>query len=338
MRKLRILVLMHKDFIPPDQATQREREVAPWKTEFDVVYTLKQSGHEVLPLGVISNLEQIIDALANFKPHVVFNLLEEFDGESVFDQNIVSYLELKRVAYTGNGPHGLMLGRDKALSKKILQYHRIAVPKFQVVPLRRQVKRRSSLNFPLFVKSVSEEASLGISQASLVTNDQKLKERVEFVHDHIGTDAIIEQYIDGREIYVGVLGNSRLEVLPPCELIFGKSAQDMPKIATSKIKHSAAYREKHDIDTTSIELEEPLKTTVNKMCKRAFKHLYLQGYARFDLRIDHHGTPFILEANPNPDIAEIEDFAISAYYADIEYPELLERIIRLGISRQKKKA
>ena len=209
MKRLRILVLMHEDLVPPDPLNGQEVAGAEWKTEYDVVTTLRKLGHDVKPLGVKSDLGVLRSAVEDWKPHIAFNLLEEFDGVAVYDQNVVSYLELLHMPYTGCNPRGLMLARDKALSKKLFSFHRIPFPDFMVVPQGRTVKRPKGLSFPLIVKSVTEEASHGISQASIVQDDDKLKERVAFIHASVGTGALIEQYIEGRELYVGVLGDRK---------------------------------------------------------------------------------------------------------------------------------
>ena len=226
MKRLRVLVLMHPDLVPPDSTKgYSEQEINEWKTEYDVVSTLRAAGHEVRPLGVHDELKPIRDEIEGWKPHVVFTLLEQFHGEVIYDQNVASYLELMRIPYTGCNPRGLMLARGKDLSKTLVHYHRIPVPAFAVFPLRRKVRRPSRLALPLIVKSLSEDASWGISQASVVDTDEKLAERVAFIHERIGTAAIAEQYIEGRELYVGVLGNDRLRVLPVWELKFGNMAE-----------------------------------------------------------------------------------------------------------------
>ncbi len=221
MKRPRVLVLMHPDLVPPDSLKgYSEQEINVWKTEYDVVSTLRRGGHEVRALGVQHELKPIRDVIEEYKPEVVFNLLEEFHGETAYDQNVASYLELMRIPYTGCNPRGLMLARGKDLSKQLLSYHRIPVPAFAVFPIRRKVRRPARLGLPLIVKSLSEDASEGIAQASVVDSDEKLAERVTFIHDRVGTAAIAEQYIEGREIYVGVLGNDRLRVLPVWELDF----------------------------------------------------------------------------------------------------------------------
>ena len=334
MRKKRVLVLMHKDLVPPDQATKKERDKAPWKTEYDVVQTLKEKNHDVQALGVISSLSRIRDALSEFDPHIVFNLMEEFDGEAIFDQNVVSYLQLRRVPFTGCGPRGLMLSRDKAISKAVLGHHRIPVPSYQVVRKGRKFKLKKNLHYPLIVKSLFEESSMGIAQASVVYEEGKLKERVEFIHESIGTDAIIEEYIDGKEVYVGVIGNQRTRVLPPWELVFKKPGDNMELIATERVKFSEDYRKKYGITTRGLDQRQTaLLEKIYKLSKRIYKLLYLSGYARLDFRIGPNDTPYLLEANPNPDIARDEDFASSAWEAGIDFSTLLEKIIQLGIQR-----
>src|SRR5499427_8186706 len=222
MRRLRVLVLMHPDFLPPDSSDgYTARQINEWRTEYDIVSTLREAGHEVRPLGVQEEIKPVRDEIEGFKPHVVFNLLEQFYHEPLYDQHIASFLELMRIAYTGCNPRGLILARGKDLSKTLVHHRRIAVPSFAVFPMRHKVKRPARLALPLIVKSLSEDGSYGISQASIVDTDEKLIERVAFIHERIGTAAIAEQYIEGRELYVGVLGNTRLRVLPVWELKFG---------------------------------------------------------------------------------------------------------------------
>ena len=234
MKRLTILVLTHPDLVPPEvEGVLSAREAFDIKTEFDVISTLRETGHDVHVLGVQWELRPIREAVDALKPDIVFNLLEEFHGETMYDQNVVSYLELMKVKYTGCNPRGLMLSRGKALSKKLLAYHRIRVPDFAVFPMGRKVKRPRHLAFPLIVKSLIEHSSLGISQASVVDSDEKLAERVRFIHERIGTDAIAEQFIGGREIYVSVLGNDRLAAFTPWELVVEKQDPDAPLIATA---------------------------------------------------------------------------------------------------------
>jgi len=335
MKKHRVLALMHPQLVPPDSLDgQGEKDINTWKTEYDVVSHLRACGHEVRPLGVQYELAPVREAVELFQPHVVFNLLEEFHGEVVFDHNVVSYLELLRVPYTGCNPRGMILSRGKALSKKLCTYHRIRVPDFAVFPMGRKVRRPAYLNYPLIVKSLIEHASLGIAKASVVDSDDKLAERVRFVHERIGTEAIAEQFIDGRELYVSVMGNERLVAFPAFELVAEKRSPDEPLIATARAKHDIEYQERHGIDIRPADLPADLAAEAAHISKRIYRILELSGYARLDFRLDAHGDLYFLEANPNPEIAEREEFASSARHAGVSYADLLQRILRLGLRQQ----
>jgi D-alanine-D-alanine ligase len=331
MKTQRVLMLVHADLVPPDDlSTLTDEAREPMKTEVDVYRALVASGHEVLKVGIRDELSGIRRALRDFQPTVAFNLLEEFDGEAVFDQHVVSYLEMIRLPYTGCNPRGLVLARDKALAKKILHYHRLAAPDFMVVPMNRKLKRPMRLEFPLIVKSLVEEASLGISQASIVDNDAKLQERVDFIHERLKTDALVESFIEGRELYVSVLGNHRLNVLPVWELVFGDMPENSSLIATRKAKWDRAYQSRHRI--TSRRASHLDEERVARVSKRIYRALGLSGYARLDFRQTKDGTLYFLEANPNPQIAEDEDFADSAKAAGMSYDRLLDKILALGLN------
>ena len=336
MNKLRILALVHRHLIPPDAIPEGTDIVsAPWRTEYDVISTLTGLGHEVKALGVHDDLGEIRRLATEWKPHIAFNLLEGFDDITIFDQNVVSHLELLKLPYTGCNPRGLLLARDKSLSKKLLAYHRIPVPDFEVFRIGRTVRRSKRLNFPLMVKSLTEEASIGISQASVVDSDEKLKERVAFIHESIGTSAIVERYIEGRELYVGILGNQVLQSLPVWELFFTNMPPEAKRIATDRVKWSVKYQKKYGIDSgPARDLPEGTEARIQHVCKRAYRALELSGYARIDLRLDEAGNVWVLEANPNPQIARGEDFAASAEKQGVSYEALLQRIINLGLRWQ----
>lgn len=335
MKKLRIAVLMHPALIPPeDREGFSEKEVDTWKTEYDVVSTLRALGHDVRAVGVYDDLNVLRELIYEWKPDIFFNLLEEFLGNAEFDFHVVSYLEMKQVPFTGCRPRGLVIARDKALAKKILHYHRIRVPDFAVFPRGRKVRRPRALEFPLIVKSLTEEASTGISQASIVENDDKLRERVEFIHQNVGTDALVEEFIDGRELYVCILGNKPLTVLPIWELVFENLASGSAAIATASVKHNADYQRKRGIFQQPAEdLEPAMIEHIRKTSRRIYRLLQLDGYARLDYRLTPAGDLYFLEANPNPEIASTEEFASAAEIAGIEYPELLEKIVKLGLKR-----
>jgi len=334
--KLRVLALVHRHLIPPDTIEEGTDIVsAPWRTEYDVISTLRTLGHEVRPLGVHDDLGEIRRLVTEWKPQIAFNLLEGFDDITIFDQNVVSHLELLKLPYTGCNPRGLLLARDKSLSKKLLAYHRIPVPEFEVVRIGRPVRRPKRLPFPLMVKSLTQEASIGISQASVVDTDEKLKERVAFIHDSIGTAALVEQYIEGRELYVGILGNQTLQAMPVWELFFTNMPEGSKRIATDRVKWSVKYQKKYGIDSgPAKDLPEGKAEAIQHLCKRAFRALELSGYARIDLRLDEAGNAWVIEANPNPQIARGEDFAASAEKVGISYEGIIQRITNLGLRWQ----
>ena len=332
MKALRVLALMHEELVPPEDATGDGSLTADWKTEFDVLTFLREMGHEVQPLGVGDDLRVIRQGVEEWKPDIAFNLLEHFQDVPIFDQNVVAYLELLRVPYSGCNPRGLLLARDKALSKQLLAYHRIPVPDFMVVRMGRVARCPKRMHYPLIVKSLTFEASIGIAQASVVDDDTKLHERVQFIHDSLGTDAIVEQFIDGREFYIGVLGNERLHVMPVWEMDFSKMSAQTWHIATDRVKSSSAYQKKHGIRTAAaIDLPAGETERMQALCKRVYRALSLSGYARMDFRRDANGKLYLLEANPNPQLAYGEDFAESAERAGISYPALLQRILNLGL-------
>jgi D-alanine-D-alanine ligase len=338
VKKRRVLLLVHEALVPPedvkDLTDEAFEEIA---TEWDVLGGLRKLGHEVRVVGLGDELGPLRAALDEFQPHVVFNLLEEFRGQAIFDAFVVGYLELNGVAYTGCNPRGLLLARDKALSKKILSYHRIRVPRFKVFPRYRKTARPSFLQFPLIVKSLIEEGSYGIAQASVVSNDKALEERAAFIHDKIKTDAVVEQYIPGRELYAAVLGNHRLQVFPTWEMFLDKLPDDAAKIATRKAKWDPRYQERHGIRIGRAEnLPESLERQVARLARRICRRLGTDGCVRIDFRLGDDGELYFLEANPNPDIADEDEFAGAAKAAGISYEELLQKIVSLGIRRAEK--
>lgn len=342
MKSQRILVLMHETLVPPDSLKgYSQSQIDEFRTEYDVVRQLKANGHEVRSLGLGDNLPELTAVLKEWRPHVAFNLAEEFQGLVSYDQHVVSFLELMRQPYTGCNPRGLLLSRDKALAKRILQSHGIATPAFAVFakgqPKSQRIVLSRELSFPLFVKSVTDDASYGISQASVVRDLTKLKQRIAFIHEQTGSAALVEEFIEGRELYVSVIGNQRLQTYPIWEMDFG-SAQSQNQgqglaIATRKAKWDRAYRLQHGIGShPAHELSASLQTKIQAVTKQVYQALSLTGYARIDLRLHADGSVYVLEANANPCLTAHEDFAKSAAAVGEDYAQLLERIIALGRS------
>ena len=333
----KILVLVHEGLVPPKEFDEKKInwEFCEWVTEYDVIQALKKLGHKVEVLDVRSDLKKIRETIENFSPNIVFNLMEMFDGEVIFDQNVVSYLQLLRMPFTGCNPRGLILARDKALTKKILKYHRIPCPNFFTYPRNRKVAVPSHMKFPMIVKCLHEEASYGIAQASVVHSEEKLFERVEFIHTQLFDDAIIEQFVEGKEYYCAILGNYQLKTFPLWELRFENSDSPEKEFYTRSAKFSENYRNRKGILTARAQLDSELEQRVQKLCKRAYRQLGLNGYARIDIRITSDEKIYILEANPNPDISSRDDFASSAKFSGLKYEDLINKILTLGLSWHK---
>jgi D-alanine-D-alanine ligase len=334
MKKLRVLVVLHSSLIPPDSLEGIDpKQSAEWQTEYDVISTLRAAGHEVKPVGVLDSLTELRTTIAEWHPHIVFNLLEEFDGIGKYDQHVIAFLELLRQPYTGCNPRGLLLSRDKALCKQVFAYHRIPTPQFAVFRRGQRLRVPKKLRFPLFVKSTTDDASLGIAQASVVEDAQRLKDRVEFVFEQNKSDVLVEEYIEGREVYVGVIGNERLTRLPVWEMEFGSMPANQSAIATRKVKWDRAYQQKYGIVTAvAKDLPAGVEAQLDRLSRRIFRSLNLSGYARMDFRVRADGSVFALEANANPNLAHEEDFAESAAAAGSSYDDVLQRILSLGLA------
>ncbi len=334
MRKLRVAALIRDGLIPPETATSYDVDNPPdWKMEFDIIATLQDLGHEVRPIGLYDDLTPVRNSILEWKPHIAFMMLEEFHGVTQYDHAIVSYLELMKQRYTGCNARGLMLSQDKALSKKILNYHRIPTPRFSVFRRKRKIRPPARMQYPVLVKSATADASFGISQNSIVTNDDSLIERVNFIHESVGTDALVEEYIEGRELYVGVIGNTRLEAFPVWEMLFKNMPDDVAHIATARVKWNTRYQKKHGIETAAApDLTTEQTERIQNICKRVYRALKMSGYGRIDLRMKPDGRAYVIEANANPNLEYGEDFAESAHSTRLEYPQLLQRILNLALS------
>lgn len=333
-KKPKVLALF--DAVRPvtlDQDLSPELKTADWKTEAAVLAALDELGYPHEQLALFDDLDLLRQKLQTFTPDVIFNLADQFRNNRAFDQNIVAFLALHDIPFTGCGSTGLTLCKHKGISKKILSYHRIHTPRFVIIPRGKRIARPKYLRFPLLVKPLKEEASYGISQASFVETDEQFRERVAFLHEsNGGNDVIAEEYIAGRELYVSLIGNHRLQVFPIRELVFREVPPDEPKIATYKAKWDEAYRQRWGLENQFAEnLDPALVRHIESVCKRIYHLLTIDGYARIDLRLNANNELYFIEANPNPALAPDEDFAQSALKAGIAYPQLIDRIARLGM-------
>jgi D-alanine-D-alanine ligase len=297
-------------------------------TEADVLECLQRLGHETETLAVFDNVVAIVDKIKSFAPDVVFNLTESFHAQRSHEPNIPALLELLKVRYTGAGPDALLLCKDKSLAKKLLSYHRVRVARFVVSPAHRPLRHLKRFIYPAFVKPVGEESSDGIAQASFARDEGEALERVKFLHERFEGDVMIEEYIEGRELYVSVMGNKRLTVFPPRELFFEKLPDDAPKFATQKAKWDDAYREKWGIKNgPAAELPPGVAAKLDQMARTTYRVLKIRGLGRIDVRLSPANEPIVIEANPNPSLAREDDFAQAAAMAGTDYDALIQKIL-----------
>jgi D-alanine-D-alanine ligase len=337
MKKTRIVVLFDTDDAPPAGQDYAKHIESVDEAEFDVARALIARGHEVRCLGFRDDLDQLTAGLRAQPCDIVFNLSERYRGESALDYTVASVLEMLDLSYTGASSEGLMLARDKALTKKVLAYHGILIPHFMVCPIGQPVQRPSDLRFPLIVKPLDEDASVGIAQSSVVRDDEALVERIAFIHERIGTDAIVEEFIAGRELYIGVIGNDRPRALPPIEMVFKNEPNVEGRIATFKAKWSVKYRQSRGIENqVARDLSKALVQRLSDVAVRTYKAAGLRDYGRIDVRLAHDDAIYVVEANPNPYLAEGEDLAWAAEEAGYPYQDLLEKIAEMALQRSRK--
>jgi D-alanine-D-alanine ligase len=304
-------------------------------TEREVYEALLESGYEVRRLGLFDDVRPLLDDVAEFKPDVIFNMVETFQNISGRDQNVTGLMELLGVPVTGASSVSLLLCSDKALGKKILRFHRIRTPRFHTFYRGHKTWLPKTLRLPCIIKPLTEEASRGISQASIVDDEKSFTERIRMIHERMKLDVIAEEYIDGRELYVTVIGDRRLRVLPAREMTFGQMSADEPRIATYKAKWDDAYRAKWGIKNEfAAKLGNGVAERVNDVCKRAYRALNIRSYARFDLRVTAGGQVYVIEPNANPAIGKDDEVAQSALRSGIKYPALIRMIVRQALPRK----
>lgn len=338
MKKLRVMMLVHTNMVPPEGELEHDDpRLKDCRAEYDVKHALHNLGHDVTVVGIENEISLVRNTIENWHPDIAFNMMEAFADNGALDYYIVSYLDMLGIPYTGCNPRGLLLARDKSLSKKLLSYHRIRVPAFRVFPRNKKVNRKKAaqLPYPMIIKSTIEQGSVGIAQASIVNNADELVERVEHLFNVAEGDAIAEQYIDGRELYVTVIGNRRLEVLPIRELVFDNIDDSMHRIATYTVKWNEKYRDRWGIDYQfARNLPQGMADRIVSLARRVYRVLELNSYARLDLRLTPDNKLYVLEANPNAAISSEDDVAFSAERAGMSYAQLIQRIVNLGLRYQ----
>jgi D-alanine-D-alanine ligase len=334
MRKLNVLLLV--DAPTPDNAPElKELMKDPnWKTESDVHRALNALGHTTRVVGISDDVAPLLQAVEHERPDIIFNLVEHFDNNAILERNVVALIEILGLPYTGSGPTGLTLCKNKGLMKKLMAYHKIKTPKFFILNRNKALLIPAAIRYPLFIKPVAEDASYGISQASYVESEEALRERVKFLHQNMGQDALVEEYIEGRELYVSVMGNKQLTVYSPREVVFREVPDDEPKIATYKAKWDENYREKWGIQNRFANpLADGVFGRIEQLCKKVYRVLHIDGYGRIDLRLTSGNDIMILEANPNPGISADEDVTLSVTKDGMSYNEFIQKVLMLGLQK-----
>ena len=317
-----------------DEAFKREVEEKVEEAEYDVARALMAGGHDVLMIGIGDDVSPLLMKLAAFQPKLVFNGCEGFRKNARHEYAIAALLDMYGYRYTGSSPTALLVARNKSLTKKVLAFHGIRVPAFAEFHEGDELVRPSELRFPLIVKPLLEDASIGIAQASVVEDDASLKQRIEFIHSKYHQAAIVEELVEGREVYVGLIGNDDLEVLPLTEMTFGEPETAEHRIATYKAKWDEDYRKKKKIKNVFAKgVSEQLTTRIGEICTTAFHALWLQDYGRVDVRLAHDDEVYVLEVNPNPFIADEHELAEAAKKSGLKYNAFIQRIVDEALAR-----
>jgi len=298
-----------------------------------VVRALKRRGHNPSVLAVHGDLRKLLSGVSRRKPSAIFNLMETFGDNELGAAGLSGVLELLSVPYTGGGPGEISLQEDKALTKKLLAYEGIPCPDFAVFRPDAGLETGGRLHMPLFVKPLRMDASIGIDAKSLVHTSEDLMQRVSFIHKEVHDAALAEEYIEGREFYVGVLGNEEPLALPPLEVDFSQMPQDKPHIVDAKAKWDENSSEYKGTQVRLAELPDELAARLKKVAVDAYRALEVRDYGRIDLRVAETGEIHVIEVNASCYLEQGSEFATAAAAAGIEYPDLIDRILELAVQR-----
>ncbi len=333
---MKIIALIDIETVfPEDPDFSGKTDAVRRSVEGQVIQTLRHLQHEVMIQTFGPDPLVSVRAVADQNADLVFNMTEHFQGNRRQDANIAGLLELMHIPFTGTGAEGLLLCRDKITAKRLLGYHKIRVPHFfSVDPGSSKIPKR--IYYPLIVKPAHEDGSDGISLASIVKDGEELLARIKMIHERMNQPALCEEFIEGREIYVGLTGNDRLTAYPAREVRFGKTEEGGPQIATRKVKWDEDYRKKWAIEYVHADLPDPLERAVARTSKRIYRILQMRDYGRIDLRLKADGEIVFLEANPNPNIGREEDLAEAAKKSGLEFEALIDRIVKAAAARGKK--
>ena len=298
-----------------------------------VAKALRSLGHRVSILGSHGNVKRLTAGISRRKPDLVFNLMEMF-GENIFgDIPVAGLLDLCGLKYTGSGPGELYLSQDKGLTKKLLAFEDILYPRFLVFSRGEAFETGGNLRMPLFVKPLRSDSSLGIGGKSLVHDAVALMERVAYIRKELNDSALAEEYIEGREFFVGVLGNAQAKALPPVEVDFTGFPEGVPKVLDSKAKWDVRSKEYKGTKSVLANLPDELRARLQKVAVDAYRALRVRDYGRVDIRLTDTGDIYVLEVNASCYLERSSEFAMSAAAAGMDYPKLIERIVQLALER-----
>jgi D-alanine-D-alanine ligase len=300
-----------------------------------VVGALKERGHEVTVLAVYNDIQKLVRGLTEPRPDLVFNLMEMFGDDNFGDVDVAGMLDLLDLPHTGGGAGEIFLRQDKALAKKLLAFDGILFPRFAVFPKNAGFETGGNLRMPMFVKPLRLDASMGIDGKSLVSDAVSLMKRVAMIHDKLNDSALAEEFIQGREFYVGVLGNSDAQAFPPIEMDFSGLPEGVPHVADSKAKWEKNSVEYKGTKSVLAEIPDELRARLQKVALEAYRALRVRDYGRVDLRLTGTGEIYVIEVNANCYLEKEAEFAVAAAAAGITYPDLISRIAALALERHK---
>ncbi len=334
---LKVLVIFDVPERPTSSDWAHHFRPEDWQKDLEIITALKKPGHNVRLLGMHDRIRPLITEIRRHPPDIVFNLLESFANDRKHESNIAGLLDLLNAPYTGSSAVSLTICRNKLFAKRILAPHRIKVPRSVVFPQGKTNRSLKQLRFPVFVKPLGLEGSDGIAQSSFADNQEACLERVRFLHENMHTDALVEEYIEGRELYASVIGNERLRVLPLREIIFADFPEERPKFASYKAKWDGAFRKKWGIQNTFANpLPNGLAKKIAQVSRTAFRALGLKGYGRLDLRLTPDNEIYVIEVNPNPALDREDELAQSAMKTKLSFNQLIQRILMLGYQANRK--
>ena len=312
---------------------KRRTKKHPLYDREEIFQALTKLGHEP-SYHLLDGKNQSLLSLARVGTDLVFNLTESYGGDDTMDKNIAAYLELLHIPYTGSGPQAHYLAQDKSIAKKIFDFHKIKTPNF-ATSYKGRTDHSHDIEFPLIVKPVSEDGSIGIDIGAVVDSVKELMERIHYIQEEFDSPALIEEYIEGREIYAAILGNESAEVLPLIELDLSKLPKGTPRIATQDVKFDHETEAYKVTKSAPVEdLDEETTAKLQDTALAAYRALKLRDYGRIDMRLNKKGEVYVIEANPNPWLASAAEFTMAAKKAGYSYTEMIEKILEMARARR----